>query len=229
MSKYPFNKPCEQCSQPFVVKDASSRHQLFCGVICAANAKRKHTKLDNCLQCQRPLSKTQYKFCSSNCSAKHSNSHRQLSEDSKNKTRIAILANNGKTLEEYLSRRCIVCDAHIATRQEKYCSMECFRQYCPLKTKEDLKAKNRAGQGRWREKNYKNISPDADRSVIKNIYKNCPDGYEVDHILPLSRGGLHHEDNLQYLLIEENRKKGNKLQSELDFIINPISWKEFIS
>lgn len=55
------------------------------------------------------------------------------------------------------------------------------------------------------------MAPDADHEKIKQIYLNCPSGHEVDHIIPVSRGGLHHEDNLQYLPVLENRKKGNKM------------------
>jgi 5-methylcytosine-specific restriction endonuclease McrA len=36
------------------------------------------------------------------------------------------------------------------------------------------------------------------------------EGIEVDHIKPLSRGGLHHEDNLQLLDKKLNREKSNK-------------------
>lgn len=58
----------------------------------------------------------------------------------------------------------------------------------------------------------KNQTPSsADLEKIKEIYMNCPDGYEVDHIIPISKGGLHHQDNLQYLTISENRSKGNRL------------------
>ena len=46
---------------------------------------------------------------------------------------------------------------------------------------------------------------------MKEIYRNCPPGHEVDHIIPLSKGGKHHEDNLQYLIAIENRRKGNKI------------------
>lgn len=34
--------------------------------------------------------------------------------------------------------------------------------------------------------------------------------YNVDHVRPLSAGGLHHEDNLQILNSKLNRSKGNK-------------------
>jgi 5-methylcytosine-specific restriction endonuclease McrA len=35
--------------------------------------------------------------------------------------------------------------------------------------------------------------------------------HEVDHIIPLSRGGTHSPDNLQVITAEQNRKKSNKL------------------
>ena len=53
--------------------------------------------------------------------------------------------------------------------------------------------------------------PWADLEKIKQIYLTCPKGYEVDHIHPLSKGGLHVHYNLQHLTIHENRTKSSKL------------------
>lgn len=65
-----------------------------------------------------------------------------------------------------------------------------------------------------RKLNLKEATPGwANLNLIKEIYANCPPGYHVDHIYPL-RGknscGLHVENNLQYLTVIENLKKGNK-------------------
>lgn len=55
----------------------------------------------------------------------------------------------------------------------------------------------------------------ADERAIQTIFARCPEGYHVDHAIPL-RGrlvsGLHVESNLQYLPASVNRRKHNQFE-----------------
>jgi len=117
--------------------------------------------------------------------------------------------NKGSRRHGHEPNRCPVCDKQTRTNQQKYCSRACSSSV-RIKTKEEVASANAARQSNYRAKKLRQFAPDADVKKIREIYKNRPAGYEVDHIKPLSKGGLHHEDNLQYLPTLVNRKKGNR-------------------
>lgn len=78
---------------------------------------------------------------------------------------------------------------------------------------ENGKATSRATSAKRRAKKLKATPSWADLEAIKEFYKNCPEGYHVDHIIPLQGKeicGLHVLNNLQYLPAKENISKGNR-------------------
>lgn len=79
----------------------------------------------------------------------------------------------------------------------------------------ETKQSQRVHQAKRRADKSQQTPPWADLDEIKKLYDACPDGYHVDHIVPL-RGemvsGLHVPDNLQYLPAIENQIKGNRFK-----------------
>ena len=70
-----------------------------------------------------------------------------------------------------------------------------------------------------------------DRESIKkilDIYKKCPDGYHVDHVVPL-RGknvsGLHVHWNLEIIDAKANMRKGNKFKTVVVDHVNNTSYE----
>jgi 5-methylcytosine-specific restriction endonuclease McrA len=142
-----------------------------------------------------PQNKKNYKFCSRSCAATFNNT-----------------ATPKRTATIY---NCAHCNKEF-TGNGKYCSTPCYdfdrRKY---KTKEELieatRKKVREVSANYRASVRNQTPPDADRKAIREFYDRCPDGHEVDHIIPISKGGLHTLSNLQYLTIQENRRKSNKI------------------
>lgn len=68
-------------------------------------------------------------------------------------------------------------------------------------------------QYQWHQAKAMKVELDSDRERIKAFYLNCPDGMVVDHIKPMSLGGSHTRDNLQYLDWQASRHKGKALRA----------------
>lgn len=159
--------------------------------------------MTKCLHCQLELTeKYQKKFCNRSCSASYNNQFK---------------TKNGKYVR--MSKKCTVCETITYTQNTSVCSEACRKEKLSrlrkFKTKDEQyharKMMQRESYARYAARKKYQTSVDEDLSAIKEFYRNCPDGYEVDHITPISKNGAHSISNLQYLTISENRKKSNKI------------------
>lgn len=148
-----------------------------------------------CKRCGKSLSSDQQKFCSHSCSAKTSNLGRAPSPPKNQCEHCGIVSSN-----------------------PRFCSRVCNARWRSARIPEHEKAerkrlRNLLGVRRYQARRA-GQTPETDfedESLLRKFYAECPPGHEVDHIIPISKGGLHHISNLQYLLLIENRRKSNKL------------------
>jgi len=113
--------------------------------------------------------------------------------------------------------KCLNCGVEYETQKfrvesdkyyTKYCSYSCSQKGRYLGEEHKRKIRNEiAARRRARKRNQTPELSEEEKNKLQEFYLNCPNGYEVDHIIPLAKGGLHHPDNLQILTKTENRKK----------------------
>ena len=99
----------------------------------------------------------------------------------------------------------------------RFCSHSCSRKFLYL-GEDHKRAVLNSVAARRRCRMRDAFDETADQQKINEIYceakrlteeTNVP--HEVDHIIPISKGGKHHEDNLQIITMSENRKKHTKI------------------
>lgn len=130
-----------------------------------------------------------------------------------------------KNQKRQTSKKCLICDNKIVgsryyVTHRKYCSYNCA-QIASRKSDEEKRAVANKIAAKRRALTKKAFDKDANQNKIEKIYLKARNltvetgiKHEVDHIVPISKGGKHHENNLQILTQYDNRSKGNKLDWE---------------
>jgi len=174
--------------------------------------------IKTCPKCDKEHDKNG-KFCSRSCA-----NSRTWTEADKKKKSDSVL----KTIEEN-GHWCVGITGRVQTEEEKEHRRKKTIEYWDKKgrlTDKEKKAKNVSGVQAYRQKKYSATPQDINRKLIRKIYENCPEGYEVDHIVALCNGGPHHQDNLQYLPAMENRKK-NRTEKYDKYLV--IRWQDIVT
>jgi hypothetical protein len=120
-------------------------------------------------------------------------------------------------LAKYGYKQCKYCEEvlYVEDFSANNASKDGLNTYCKVCYKNSTRKYQREYQKRRRALKTGRIPSWANIEKIKEIYSKCPEGYHVDHIVPLQGknvSGLHVENNLQYLPAVENLKKYNKYE-----------------
>lgn len=236
---------CSFCNEEFKQK---SSNQIFCSITCSRRQKWKNQKSlkpkVNCLFCHKELGHRLSKYCSSKCRFKYnykpkvkspkiiiqcvtcrkdfialSNSRKFCSRRCFGQSRRK--ANKNKRSYKRKTKQvkaCLICSISYKSSQprSKYCSKGCLVK--------SGRANRRANKKMRKLKRNNRVPKWANIKAIEIIYRECPIGHDVDHIVPLNGKnvcGLHVEYNLQYLTKEDNNIKSNKF----DGTYENLGWK----
>lgn len=198
------NKTCTKCKAEKPIDDFSTNSKAKDG---------KHSWCRTCVNAQRKENKMKYAIAQSAYIKNNPEKVKQWKLAERNKPGYKERKSaQDKAYRERMGEALLVKKrAYIANNKEKIKAGK-KREYEKHKQAYVARAYQRL-------RNIKCLTPpDADKKQIQAFYieakrLSAETGikHEVDHIVPISKGGLHHQNNLQILPWLDNRKKGGKI------------------
>jgi len=132
--------------------------------------------------------------------------------------RAAYSMANREHRAEYLAEYREANKERIAEKQAEYreANKERIAEY--RKANKDRRLAYKA-ERRAKKKNAAVDLTDNERLAIRLIYEDAQTlGWHVDHIVPISKGGLHHPDNLQIVRPSYNLQKNDKIFAKRKYL-----------
>ena len=205
------NKKCLFCNKSFI--DFSyNKVKKYCNYVCKSKSRRvlDKIKLKKCFNCNKEFKDVTYnknsKYCSKKCRGK-------INYKSRANKNYFTKYRKSEKYKNYQNK--LKLEGKLYEYRKKYKKSYKYRiAIVKFKRTKKFLITHKTYQAFRRSVKLRAIPKWSDLNKIKEIYKNCPKGYHVDHIIPLQGKnvcGLHIENNLQYLTAEQNIAKGNKL------------------
>ena len=202
-------KKCLFCNKSFI--DFSvNKVKKYCSYKCKSKGRRKTpiTIQKKCLSCNKEFIDRVYnknkKYCKKSCKEKFKD----------NKIKKNIYLKHYRKTDKYINyHKKLKDNGTLKKYRKKYESSSKFI-FSIIKWRKTNKflINHKTYQAFRRSIKLRAVPKWSNLKKIKEIYKNCPKGYHVDHIIPLKGVnvcGLHVENNLQYLTAKENILKSN--------------------
>jgi len=208
-------KKCLFCKTSFI--DFSvNKVKKYCSYKCKSKGRRKTpiTIKKKCLNCNSEFTDASYaknrKYCKKSCAEK----------STKYKTKKNIYLKQYRKKEKYINYiQKLKANGTLKKYRAKYqLSSKYIFFINKFRKTDNFLIPHKIRQAKRRADKLNATPKWANLEEIEKIYKNCPKGFHVDHIIPLINDkvcGLHVENNLRTIPAEENISKGNKLIQSL--------------
>lgn len=215
---------CKYCGSPVFGKNHHGKEKTYCNAHCR-NAARRTFGVAVCFECGKTFKETRdrpNKFCSKSCSALY-NARLKAIEKAENDTTKPETAKEIKETIEKLKvlterakreKQCAFCGKwFISNNGAQLCSDECRRKHDNVLHDKRLARNGRPDNSITLPRVFdrdKGICAICGRELNFDCNRASGDYPSIDHIKPISKGGLHRWNNVQLTCRACNMKKSDK-------------------
>lgn len=206
-----FMKVCKHCNNNFI---ETHFNQKYCSNTCSEEIKRINR--DKYKQTEKGILSRQ-RWVNSEKRKENEKSYRQKEEYKlKNKLRVQKYYNKNKTDEEFIQNKREINKKYIESNYNKVRELNSIATKKYSLTERGKQSRRNAKSIRRTRENTGNVTLKQWKNILNKYNNSCAfcgstKNIEQDHIIPLSKGGLHNINNIQPLCRSCNARKSNKV------------------